>query len=44
MRLDIVAAWREAPFFTAREPAALAWCEALTQFPAAGLRRRTSPP
>ena len=36
MRLDIVAAWREAPFFTAREPAALAWCEALTQFPRSG--------
>jgi AhpD family alkylhydroperoxidase len=30
-RLDMVAAWREAPFFTARERAALAWCEALTE-------------
>jgi AhpD family alkylhydroperoxidase len=30
-RLDCVAAWREAPFFTERERAALAWAEALTQ-------------
>jgi uncharacterized peroxidase-related enzyme len=29
-RLDCVAAFREAPFFTARERAALAWAEALT--------------
>jgi AhpD family alkylhydroperoxidase len=29
-RLDTVAAWRETPFFTAREQAALAWCEAVT--------------
>ncbi|MDE2571084.1 MAG: carboxymuconolactone decarboxylase family protein, partial [bacterium] len=29
-RLDCVAAWREAPFYTARERAALAWAEALT--------------
>jgi AhpD family alkylhydroperoxidase len=35
-RLDTVAAWREAPFFTARERAALAWCEALTELPATG--------
>lgn len=35
-RLDTVAAWREAPFFTARERAALAWCEALTDLPRAG--------
>jgi AhpD family alkylhydroperoxidase len=35
-RLDTVAAWREAPFFTARERAALAWCEALTELPRAG--------
>ena len=30
-RLHGVAAWRETPFFTARERAALAWTEALTQ-------------
>ena len=35
-RLDTVAAWREAPFFNARERAALAWCEALTELPRAG--------
>lgn len=35
-RLDTVAAWREAPFFTARERAALGWCEALTDLPRAG--------
>ena len=29
-RLDCVAAWREAPFFTERERTALAWAEALT--------------
>lgn len=30
VRLDTVAAWRETPFFTEREQAALAWCEHLT--------------
>lgn len=30
-RLDTIAGWRETPFFTAKEKAALAWCEALTQ-------------
>jgi AhpD family alkylhydroperoxidase len=30
LRLDLVAAWREAPCFTERERAALAWTEALT--------------
>ncbi len=35
-RLDTVAAWREAPFFTARERAALAWCEALTELSRTG--------
>ncbi|MEO5736908.1 MAG: carboxymuconolactone decarboxylase family protein [Variovorax sp.] len=30
-RLYGVAAWRESPFFTARERAALAWTEALTR-------------
>ena len=29
-RLDCLAAWREAPFFTDRERAALAWAESLT--------------
>jgi AhpD family alkylhydroperoxidase len=29
-RLDLVSAWREAPVFSARERAALAWTEALT--------------
>jgi AhpD family alkylhydroperoxidase len=29
-RLDLVAAWREAPVYTDRERAALAWTEALT--------------
>jgi AhpD family alkylhydroperoxidase len=32
-RLSTVAAWREAPFFTDRERAALAWTEALTRLP-----------
>ena len=30
-KLDLVAVWREAPQFSARERAALAWTEALTQ-------------
>jgi len=29
-RLFALAAWRETPFFSARERAALAWCESLT--------------
>lgn len=29
-RLYVLAAWREAPFYSGRERAALAWCEALT--------------
>lgn len=29
-RLHVLAAWREAPFYTERERAALAWAEALT--------------
>ncbi|MDD5033183.1 MAG: carboxymuconolactone decarboxylase family protein [Methylococcaceae bacterium] len=29
-RLDTLAAWRESPFFTEREKAALAWTESLT--------------
>lgn len=30
VRLDTVVAWRETPYFTEREQAALAWCEHLT--------------
>jgi AhpD family alkylhydroperoxidase len=29
-RLYVLAAWREAPFYSERERAALTWCEALT--------------
>lgn len=29
-RLHVLAAWREAPFYSDRERAALAWCEAIT--------------
>ncbi len=29
-RIHVLAAWREAPFYSPRERAALAWCEALT--------------
>src|SRR5450830_202525 len=36
VRLDTVAAWRETPFFTGRERAALAWCESLTDLAHAG--------
>ncbi len=32
-RLHVLAAWREAPFYTDRERAALAWCESLTLLP-----------
>ena len=35
-RLDTVAAWREAPYYSARERAALAWCETLTDLPRTG--------
>jgi AhpD family alkylhydroperoxidase len=35
-RLHVLAAWREAPFYSDRERAALAWCEALTLLPASG--------
>ncbi len=35
-RLDTVAAWREAPYYSERERAALAWCEALTELPRTG--------
>ncbi|MEO6748295.1 MAG: carboxymuconolactone decarboxylase family protein [Casimicrobiaceae bacterium] len=32
-RLYVLAAWREAPFYSDRERAALAWAEAVTQLP-----------
>jgi AhpD family alkylhydroperoxidase len=35
-RLHLLAAWREAPFYSQRERAALAWCEALTLLPQTG--------
>ena len=33
-RLYVLPAWRETSFYSTRERAALAWCEALTQLPA----------
>ncbi|MCC6194154.1 MAG: carboxymuconolactone decarboxylase family protein [Burkholderiales bacterium] len=36
-RLYVLPAWREAPFYTDRERAALAWTEAVTQLPAHGV-------
>ena len=36
-RLDLVAVWKEAPCFTSREHAALAWCEALTRISDTGV-------
>src|SRR6476620_7709483 len=35
-RLHLLAAWREAPVYSPRERAALAWCETLTTLPATG--------
>ncbi|MGH2718457.1 MAG: carboxymuconolactone decarboxylase family protein, partial [Actinomycetota bacterium] len=35
-RLHLVAVWAEAPVYSARERAALAWCEALTLLPSSG--------
>jgi alkylhydroperoxidase family enzyme len=32
-KLNLVAVWREAPLYSARERAALAWTEALTMLP-----------
>jgi alkylhydroperoxidase family enzyme len=29
-RINVLAAWHEAPFYSPRERAALAWCEAIT--------------
>jgi AhpD family alkylhydroperoxidase len=37
LRLHHLAAWRESPLFSARERAALAWTEILTQLPAEGV-------
>ena len=37
LRLHHVAIWRESPLFDARERAALAWTEALTQIPPTGI-------
>ena len=36
-RLYLLPAWREAPFYTGRERAALAWCEAVTRLDAHGV-------
>lgn len=36
VRLGTVAAWRDTPYFTEREQAALAWCEHLTDLPHLG--------
>ena len=36
MRLHLLAGWREAPFYSARERAALAWAEALTNLAQTG--------
>lgn len=36
MRIYLLAAWRETSFYTDRERAALAWCEALTLLPESG--------
>ena len=35
-RIHILAAWREAPFYSPRERAALAWCETLTKISMSG--------
>jgi len=35
-RLQVLAAWREAPFYNQRERAALAWCESLTMLSETG--------
>lgn len=35
-RLNVLAAWREAPMYEPRERAALAWCESLTLLPDTG--------
>ena len=40
-RLYVLAAWREAPFYSERERAALAWAEALTKLPPHGVDEKT---
>ena len=35
-RIYLLSAWREAPFYSERERAALAWCEVLTNLPRSG--------
>ncbi|MDT3697542.1 MAG: carboxymuconolactone decarboxylase family protein [Ignavibacterium sp.] len=35
-RLHVLAAWREAPFYSEQERAALAWCESLTEISSKG--------
>lgn len=35
-RIYLLSVWREAPFYSERERAALAWCEALTNLPQSG--------
>ncbi len=35
-RLHVLAAWREAPFYSDKEKAALAWCESLTNISSEG--------
>src|SRR5438876_5870852 len=41
-RLNVLAAWREAPFYSPRERAALGWCEALTLLPQTAVPRTRS--
>ncbi len=36
LRLNVLAAWKEAPIYTEREKAALAWCEELTNISITG--------
>ena len=36
-RIYVLSAWREAPFYSARERAALAWTETVTQLPPHGI-------
>lgn len=39
-RIHVLAAWREAPFYSSKERAALAWCESLTQISQNGAAER----
>lgn len=36
LRINLLPAWRETKFYSERERAALAWCEALTSLPVSG--------